>query len=162
MRWRPMAPADAAIAAELANSVHLAYPEDPVVFAERLRLYPAGCHVLMGVGDALHGYLISHPWRLAAPPPLDSPLGALPDRPDCYYLHDLALGADARGSGHAGEAVDLVVGMARRCGFNAIALVAVGDAHGFWTRNGFDLYGDGRIDPGKGYGSEARALVRRL
>jgi hypothetical protein len=41
-------------------------------------------------------------------------------------------------------------------------LIAVGDAHGFWEKQGFELLGDGLLDPIKGYGPEARMLVRHI
>lgn len=162
MRWRNMTDADVAAVADIANIVHLDYPENPAVFAAAYRLYPAGCHVLAGDDGALAGYLISHPAILGLPPILNIPMDALPKHPDCYYLHDLALGAHTRGRGLAGAAVTIAVEEARAAGFDIIALIAVGDAHGFWERHGFKLYGDGLIDPAKGYGDEARAMIRAL
>lgn len=162
MRWRNMTDADVAKVADLATLVHLDYPENPAVFAASYRLYPAGCHVLVGDDDRLAGYLVSHPGVLGLPPILNIPMETLPKHPDCYYLHDLALGPDTRGRGLAGEAVAIAVDEARAAGFDVIALIAVGDAHGFWARQGFELYGDGLLDPAKGYGPEARALIRAL
>lgn len=46
--------------------------------------------------------------------------------------------------------------------FDTIALIAVGDAHAFWNYWGFASLGDGRINPAKGYGEEARALIRKI
>ncbi|OHT22282.1 GNAT family N-acetyltransferase [Edaphosphingomonas haloaromaticamans] len=162
MHWRAMVEADIARVADLAEVVHLDYPENPAVFAACFRLYPAGCHVLVHENGRLGGYLVSHPGRFDTPPVLDVPLVALPEPADCYFLHDLALGAETRGRGLANQAVALVVEEARRGGFPAIALIAVGDAHGFWERQGFSLMGDGLLDPSKGYGPEARALIRAL
>jgi GNAT superfamily N-acetyltransferase len=156
-----MRPADVAAAAELANAVHLAYPEDPAVVGDRLAIYPSGCFVLED-GASLEGQLLSHPWIRAGLPPLDTVLGALPAAPDCYYLHDLVLSEAVRGQGHALAAVDLVVAQARAGGFDTILLVAVSAAHGYWERAGFEPCPDLRPDPAKGYGPEARAYVRRL
>lgn len=162
MQWRAMAERDVARVADLAEIVHLDYPENPSVFAACLRLYPPGCHVLdIGQGQ-IGGYLISHPGRLDTPPVLDVPLTALPEAVDCYFLHDLALGQAVRGHGMAGAAVEIVVAEARRCGFDTVALIAVSDAHAFWGHHGFTLLGDGLINPEKGYGVEARALVREI
>lgn len=162
MRWRAMTAGDVPAVADVAQIVHLDYPENPAVFGACFALYPAGCHVLEGEDGAVAGYLVSHPGRLDTPPVLDVPLRALPVPHDCYFLHDLALGAHMRGHGFAAEAVGIVVNEARRGGFDTVALIAVGDAHGFWARHGFELLGDGLLDPAKGYGAEARALIRAL
>ncbi|KGB54473.1 N-acetyltransferase GCN5 [Sphingopyxis sp. LC81] len=162
MDWRAMTDADLERVANLAEVVHLDYPENPSVFAACYRLYPAGCHVLELDDGRIGGYLISHPGRLDTPPVLDVPLERLPEPLDCYYLHDLALGEATRGHGMANRAVEIVVEEARSGGFDTIALIAVGDAHAFWDYQGFVTLGDGRIDPGKGYGEEARALIRKI
>jgi len=153
---------DVEAAAELANSVHLAaYREDPAVVRDRLAIWPAGCFVLDD-GVDLQGHLVSHPWVRGSLPPLDTVLGALPAAPDCYYLHDLVLAEAVRGQGHALRGVDLAVGQARAGGFDAILLVAVSAAHGYWERAGFAPYDELRADPAKGYGEEARVYMRRL
>ncbi|MFX9008082.1 hypothetical protein ABTN33_19340, partial [Acinetobacter baumannii] len=46
--WRAMSIADLPLVNVLAARIHPDYPEDEVVFAERLRLYPEGCRVLEG------------------------------------------------------------------------------------------------------------------
>ena len=162
MRWRRMADTDLAGVTTLGNAIHLDYPEDPAVFAACYRAYPAGCHVLAGEDGEVAGYLVSHPAILGSPPLLNSPMVELPRHPDCYYLHDLALGPATRGRGLASEAVTIAVEEARAAGFDTVALIAVGDAYGFWARHGFAPDGDGLIDPAKGYGAEARAMVRAL
>lgn len=162
MRWRAMTPDDIPAVANLAIAVHADYPENASVFAACARLYPAGCHVLAQEDGAIAGYLISHPGRLETPSVLDVPLAALPEPQDCYYLHDLALGAAARGRGFAAAAIEIVIGEARRGAFDVVALIAVGDAHDFWARQGFAPLGDGLLDSAKGYGAEARALIRRI
>jgi hypothetical protein len=146
MHWREMREDDVAHVANVADIVHLDYPENAEVFAACFRHYPSGCHVLEGDDGKVAGYLVSHPGRQDRPPVIDQPMTGLAEPFDCYFLHDLALGASTRGRGFAGEAV----------------LIAVGDAHGFWEKQGFDLLGDGLLDPAKGYGPEARMLVRPL
>lgn len=156
-----MRPGDIGAAADLANSVHLSYPEDAAVIADRVALYPNGCFVLDD-GVTLNGHLVSHPWVRRSLPALNATLGSLPAAPDCYYLHDLALVEAVRGQGHALSAIDLVVGETRACGLDTILLMAVGDAHGYWERVGFEPWSAHRADPAKGYGREARAYIRRL
>lgn len=139
-RWRGMTAGDLADVLKLAAVIHPDYPESPEVFAERLGLYPAGCLVLQRTGDLagqLAGYLVSHPWTSAAPPALDSLLGALPSFPALYYLHDLALAPVARGSGAAQAAVDRANAVAAVAGLDRLGLVAVNGADRFWSRCGF-------------------------
>lgn len=97
LQWRPMTATDLPAVKALADLVHVAYPEDETVFADRLTHHPAGCFVLQGA-DAPVGYVISHPWQFARPPRLNTRLDrpALP--PSTYYIHDLALLPAARGS----------------------------------------------------------------
>lgn len=162
MHWRPMREEDVAAVANVAQIVHLDYPENPAVFAACQRLWPAGCHVLEDGGGDLSGYLISHPGRQDRPPVLDMPMTALARPFDCYFLHDLALNAATRGRGHAGEAVGIVMDEARARGLERVVLIAVGNAHGFWEKQGFALLGGGLLDPAKGYGPEARMMVRAV
>ena len=74
----------------IADEVHPAFPEDAEVFVERLRLYAAGC-LVFSTGEGIAGYTVSHPWRAMDPPALNSRLGELPDHPETYYIHDIAL-----------------------------------------------------------------------
>ena len=46
-----------------------------MVFAERLRLWPAGCFVCADGGGGIIGYAVSHPWRRDDAPALDALLG---------------------------------------------------------------------------------------
>ncbi|TCM19896.1 acetyltransferase (GNAT) family protein [Novosphingobium sp. PhB165] len=162
MRWREMREEDVAAVAEVAEAVHLDYPENPAVFAACFRLYPSGCHVLEDEQGRVAGYLVSHPGRQDRPPVLNHPMTALAEPFDCYFLHDLALGAATRGRGLAGSAVRIVLDEARARGLDRVVLIAVGDAHGFWEKQGFGLVGDGLLDPAKGYGPEARMLARAI
>ena len=160
LRWRPMLPRDLAGVTAIADQVHRAYPEDVAVFRAARRLYPSGCKVAERGDGTVLGYLVSHPGRLDRAPVIDQPMTRLAEPFDCYFLHDLALLPEARGQGLAAQAVDLVIAEAQHCGIATIALVAVGDAHGFWERQGFRCVGDGLLPPDKNYGPEARLMVR--
>lgn len=131
-----MTAADLPAVMAIAAAVHPAYPEEEAVFAERLRLFPQGCLVL-GAAEGLLGYVMSHPWERAAPPPLNSLLGHLPARAGCFYIHDLALLPAARGSGAGGRAVAALANLALALGLPCLALVAVAGSSGFWRRQGF-------------------------
>jgi GNAT superfamily N-acetyltransferase len=151
-----MVEADIAAVAAISDAAHGAYTERADVYAERLRLYPAGCWMLERDGEAL-GYLVTHPWRGDAPPMLNAYLTAIPAQTDQYYLHDLALLPQARGSGAAGAAVHLVIDHARGAGFERITLTAVNGADAFWRKQGFTPMArqDGAYD-------EASLLMERL
>lgn len=156
-QWRPMGQGDVGAAAAISDRVHGAYTEKPAIYAERRRLYPAGCFLLERDGEAL-GYLVTHPWHSDRPPALDQLIGVLPDAPDRYYLHDLALLPEARGTGAAAAAVDLTIAQARAAGFDRIALTAVNGADAFWRRQGF-------VDApvaADGYGADSVSMVRVL
>ncbi len=137
-RWRRMRAADLVGVERVADAVHPDHPEDAAVLAERLQLHPAGCLVLDGE-QGIRGYAVAHPWRFGRPPPLNTPLGGLPARPDTFYIHDLALLPDARGDGAGASAVDLLARQAAAEGFTNISLVAVGGSQRFWRRNGFKV-----------------------
>mgnify|MGYP006272229919 CR=1 FL=1 len=134
--WRAMTRGDLAEVAAIAREIHEAHPERDAVYAERLGLFARGCLVLERDGRA-QGYAIAHPWLRAAPPALDSLLGALPARPDCFYLHDIALRPAARGAGASGAALALFARIAHAEGLPRIALVAIPGTEGFWRRQGF-------------------------
>lgn len=152
-----MAPSDLAEVERLGNAIHQAHPERPEVFAERLALCPEGCHAL----GSLDGYIISHPWTLGSPPALDTLLGALPARPDTWYIHDLALHERARGTGAAPAIVAHLAALAQARGLRSMSLIAVGRSPGFWARQGF---APASLAPGKiaSYGGGAAYMVRRL
>lgn len=121
---------------ELAVRIHPSFPEEAGVFAERLRLYPEGCHVY-AEGDLPVAYVLSHPWRALDAPPLNSLLGKLPAAPETYYIHDLALTDEARGTGAGAAIVSELAGHARERGYRTMSLVAVNGSAGFWQRQGF-------------------------
>lgn len=159
--WRQMTPADLAHVDRIAGVVHAALPERPEVAAERLRLFPAGCSIAdAGPGGEAVGYALAHPARLAAPPKLDTLLGALPADADCLYLHDVALLPAARRFRLGSALVDRLAALARRCGLPALGLISVYDSRPFWLRHGFAVM-DAPPATLASYGDEAACLMRR-
>lgn len=134
--WRAMQLADLPQVGNIAAQVHPAYPEQPAVFAERLRLYADGCWVWQQ-GAQLAGYLISHPWHAMQPPALDSLLDALSQSASTYYLHDIALLPQARGQQATARILPLLAQRARQHGLDNISLVAVNQSLAFWQAQGF-------------------------
>jgi ribosomal protein S18 acetylase RimI-like enzyme len=161
-QWRAMNEADLAALMAVADIVHPNYPEDPAVFAERLHLYPAGCLVLERGGKPI-GYILSHPWHFGQPPALNSLLSTLPEAAGTYYIHDIALLPEARGTGSVTPLIERLVATARAGGFPNISLVAVNGSASMWARYGFTSV----VDPGleaklRSYDDDARFMVRRL
>lgn len=153
---------DRTAVAAIADAVHPAYPEDVTVFDERLRLYPAGCLVFAG-GDGLLGYAVSHPWRSGAPPHLNARLGALPQAPDTFYLHDVALLPALRGRGAASDVVARLTRQARAERLPTISLVAVNGSAGFWRRFGFrPMDAPALADKLRSYGADAAFMTLAL
>lgn len=112
-------------------------PERVEVYTNRMRLAPAFCLVDLAPGGRLLGYLVSHPWREAAPPALDALLPVLPADADCWYLHDCAVDAAAKGRGVAARLHHVALDRARESGLRKAALMAVGSASSFWKRLGY-------------------------
>jgi GNAT superfamily N-acetyltransferase len=158
-----MAPANLPAVMAIAAVVHPDYPEDEVIFAERLRLAPEGCHVLAAGDGALQGYLVSHPWPAGVIPALNSLLGDIPDGVTNWYLHDLALLPSGRGTGAAGAIVADIARQAAETGYTSLALVAVNDSTGFWRRQGFREVHDPALDRKlASYDDAARYMRREL
>lgn len=149
---------DLAAVAAISDAVHgAAFTEAPEVYAERLALYPAGCHVFERDG-AVEGYLIGHPWHRDRPPALNRPLGTIPGDADTYCLHDLALLPSTRGVGAGKAALALAMRQAVSAGFGDVTLMAVNGADGFWAAQGFVPVGGERASP---YGPGTRLMRRR-
>lgn len=159
--WRRMTSADLSAVNAIAAVVHAAYPEDAAVFAERLALHPGGCFVLE-TADGLGGYLISHPWHFKQPPALNALLGRIPQPASTYYLHDIALLPEARGSGAAAAVIKELVRHAAGIA-NNITLVALSGTVQFWQRQGFARLADPALDAKlKSYDADACYMQRRL
>lgn len=161
--WRPMAPADIDGVVRVAR---LAFPdhfEDRRCFAERLALYPRGCFALDDGNGGIAGYLIAYPWTARGAPPLNALIHRLPDEADVLYLHDLALDPAVRGRGHAGRAIDRLVGQARGDGWTTLALVAVNRAAAFWAKAGFAALRDPALaEKLASYGDDAHYMIRAI
>ncbi|MBA1158081.1 GNAT family N-acetyltransferase [Microvirga mediterraneensis] len=162
MPWRPMMPEDLAQVQVLADTIHVDHPEDLEVLAERRRLYPQGCLMLVEDARAI-GYALTHPWRLGEPPPLNEPLGKLPEAPTTFYIHDVALLPVARGKGYAVQAANRLIEHARAAGFDNLSLVAVNRSQAFWERVGFRVLARPGLETKlASYGPDAVLMVHDL
>jgi len=155
-----MTPQDLTQVQALADAIHVSHPEDPEVLAERQRLYPQGCFVLIEDGRTI-GYALTHPWRFAEPPPLNRLLDAIPSPATTYYVHDVALLPDARGKGYAGQITERLVAQARETGLDNLSLVAVNKSQVFWEKAGFRVIAVPDLTPKlASYGPDAALMVR--
>ncbi|ATU93586.1 GNAT family N-acetyltransferase [Phyllobacterium zundukense] len=163
MNWRLMEAADLASVIDMAAVIHTDFHEDDIVYHERLSLYGKGCLVLEGAGNGLFGYAITHPWRLYTMPALNSELGQLPEEPTTYYLHDIALLPQSRGTGAAGRIVSILAGHAAESGFETMSLVAVNGSSGFWQKQGFTIVDRPDLEAKlRTYSDDARFMLRQL
>ena len=155
--WRAMSSADIDVIHAISRAVHPMLPEDREVFANRLDLYPGGMHVLEADGTP-SGYCVGHPWCREKPLPLDSLVERLPDAPDTFYLHDLALLPAARGRGFADSVVEYTIARVAESGLPELSLIAVGGSAPFWEKFGF-RQSVAQPDKLAGYGEDARYLT---
>ncbi len=163
-RWRPMQEQDLERVEQVMLHTYPHLPEDIACIRERLRLFPAGCHVLLRDGDEmLVGYLISHPWKNRGIPPLSSLLGSLPFKAEVYYIHDIALLPDAQGIGAAQIILSQISEVARGLFINRFALVALSSAKTFWSKHGFRPISDRLLDQKlMGYGAGSQYMQRAV
>jgi hypothetical protein len=131
-----MQPADLSEVSDLANRIHVRYPERPDVLGEKLRLFPQGCFCLQDGADVA-GYCLSHPWTHGLPPDLDRLLGSLPPAPDTYFVHDVAIDERARGTGLASGLLPVLTNVARLHRLRHMSLIAVNNSKDFWSKAGF-------------------------
>lgn len=132
--WRKMSVNNVDGVLCVADVIHPDLPESDYVFAERAKLFPEGCLVLVKDNE-ICGYALSHPIRHCQPPALDSLLGTLAPDADQYYIHDLAILPKFRGQGLATACIDKLLSIASR--YSTTCLVSVYGTASFWARFGF-------------------------
>ena len=161
--WRQMLESDLPGVIAIAERVHISYPEDGAIFAERLKLYPLGCYVLQEIQGKPAGYIISHPWLYKSPPKLNTLLLELPVPATTFYIHDIALMPTARAAGMAGSIVETITDHARMAGFPNISLIAVNQSVSFWERHAFAKEFDARLEITlRSYDAGATFMSRKL
>ncbi|SFV37897.1 Acetyltransferase (GNAT) family protein [Devosia crocina] len=162
VHWRAMTGYDAEAVFAIAQKVHPGFFESAEVLAEKHALYRNGCYMLE-IGEKPAGYVLSHPFLRGSLPALDTLLGALPENPDTFYIHDLALLGLARGVGAAGKIVSALTKHAEVMGFPTMSLVAVNGSKAFWEKQGFVVEDHPELaDKLAGYEDEARYMVKRV
>ena len=160
--WRAMSGYDLAAVSAIASKVHPGFFEADAVLAEKHTLYRNGCYILE-VAEKPAGYVLSHPFTLGSLPALDTLLGALPDEPDTFYIHDLALLPVARGVKAAGKIIAALTKHAEAMGFPTMSLVAVNGSGAFWEKQGFVVEERAELaDKLAAYEADARYMVKTL
>lgn len=106
------------------------YDEDSSNFDSLMRGYPDGSFV--ADLDGVVGYVVSFPYTLGRPFPLDSVFKPA-TQPDCYYIHDLCVLQEFRGKGIANKLAEQILAK----DWNVFALVSVAGSGKFWRRLGF-------------------------
>jgi ribosomal protein S18 acetylase RimI-like enzyme len=158
-----MEAADLAAVHALSLAVHPDHPERAEVLAEKFRLFPGGCFVLDGA-SGIAGYCFSHPWTRDSAPALDTLIGALPQRPGAYFIHDLTVDPAARGAGLGRAVVPHLFDVARSLKLTHLTLVAVNDRGPFWRAAGFSAVADEAMQAAARakYGAGALMMAREL
>jgi GNAT superfamily N-acetyltransferase len=160
--WRPAILADVPDVTRLSKAHLGPYAEGDDVFAERIRLAPDGCFVLAD-GSVTVGYFFSHPWVRQKPPALHQMLGDIPAASDCWYVHDVAVDAGARGGGVVASICERALDVARSKRFRTAMLVAVSGADRYWQKLGFvDATTEALRLKLKDYGDDAVYMEREL
>ena len=157
--WTPLLESDIDQVDKIAKQIHPTLPERPEVFAEKRRLFPRGCDKLMFDGH-MAGYGISHAWELFSIPPLNDFLRVLPERPDCIYIHDVAVLPTARGRNAAGQFVSQISAVARAMQIPHLACVSVYGTDVLWSRFGFRVVTSEKTTPKLvSYGESAKYMI---
>jgi GNAT superfamily N-acetyltransferase len=118
------------------SAYHEMFHEPSETFANKLSLFPPGARGCFD-GGALVAYLFCHPWVAGETVPLGVEHLALPERPTCLYIHDLAVAQSHRGRGLAALLVDEALELAGTMHLPTVALVSVQGSERFWQRLGF-------------------------
>lgn len=134
-------------------------PEDLNVLQSKWQCSPKTCFVVRDEQQTVQGYLLAHPWQGNQAPKLNQ---SMPERitGDYLYLHDLAIAANARGTGIASQLVQHLCHQAVAQGYQEMRLTAVQNAEGFWQRFGFEAVPE--VSVCTAYGEDAQLMALTL
>jgi ribosomal protein S18 acetylase RimI-like enzyme len=106
------------------------YFEGNESFESKMIGYPEGCFV--ADLDGIVGYVISFPYKIGKPYPIDKFYEFIFDA-DCYYIHDLCVMPEFRKKGIATKLAEKVLEFK----WPVVCLVAVMGSEKFWEKFGF-------------------------
>lgn len=137
------------------------YHEDQDVLESRLAVGPGLCWGAFE-GGKLIAYILSHPWPPASPPAIGTRLEAPAAGLDNWFIHDLAMGPEARGKGVGRALAEAATQAARAAGLVRGDLIAVQGAWAFWRKMGYRP--ETELSPElaakvAGYGEDARYMT---
>ena len=118
------------------SAYYPSFQEERFVFEDRLSTFPDGCWIAEVAGNPA-GYLFSHPCQLNTPPKLNSAIEGLPEEPDCYFIHDVAVNPHFRGMGIGRSLTNKAKQLAGEHNFKVMALISVQNSEKFWNKMGF-------------------------
>lgn len=109
--------------------------ESATVMAHRISAFSHTCWGYF-VDQQLAGYLLAYPSVLGSITPLAAAFPVY-SHTNCLYLHDMAISSDFRGQSLAPALLAHASMEAEKLGLEALALVAVQGAEGYWAKQGF-------------------------
>lgn len=109
--------------------------EPASVMAHRISVFSLTCWGYF-VEQQMAGYLLAYPSVLGSITPLAAAFPVYPNT-NCLYLHDMAISSDFRGQSLAPALLAHASTEAKKLGLEALALVAVQGAEGYWAKQGF-------------------------
>jgi ribosomal protein S18 acetylase RimI-like enzyme len=109
--------------------------ESAAVMSERVSAFTQTCWGYF-VDQQMAGYLLAYPSVLGSITPLAAPFPQYQNT-NCLYLHDMAISSDFRGQSLAPALLANASTEAKKLGLEALALVAVQGAEGYWAKQGF-------------------------
>jgi len=109
------------------------YGETLAIYENKFLTAPQGCYVYT-INNNIKGYVISHPWNILYPPPLNTPLIKVEE--NCLFIHDIVILPECRGKGVGDEIIRKILH-----DNSTVSLVAVNNENiktkDFWMRYGF-------------------------
>ena len=119
----------------IAMDIWSGYGESPAIYENKFLVSPRGCYVYV-VNDSIKGYIISHPWNILSPPPLNTPLTEV--EINCWFIHDIVVLPECSGRGVGNEMIQQIL-----ADNQVVSLVACDNekvkTKDFWARYGFEV-----------------------
>lgn len=135
------------------------------VFENRFETFGQYFHVAKS-GQTLIGYMVAFPWKSGETPVNNQNFPETLPTPDCFYIHDITLLPEARGTGLARAMIEKACETGRSLGFVTISLVAVSQSGNYWDKNGFQENLEISLDKKNkiiaNYGEGSRLMLRLL
>lgn len=143
---------------ELGNSIHLEFPECFEVLEEKFHLFPSGCFKLVKE-ERVVGYGISHPWLLDSIPLLNSFLRKIPENANCYYIHDIVLLPEDRGTNAIYDLMGIFEGITKSMKLSHLVGVSICRSSALWKRLGFTERENSNLES---YGKLSRYMIKKV